>query len=167
MKTVVLFGLIFNTVCGIAQTKIDILLPYKNRVFIEAGGNAGIGSINYERDINAFEHNNVQLLFRTGFSFFPVDKNTGSVLVFPNSVNLLLGVTHYAEFGLGQTFSFTTKGSGFIRSVINIGYRYQPPSQRINFRLMYTPIISNLWDVQYQHWAGISVGYQFRLKKER
>lgn len=144
-------------------------------VFLELGGSGGLGSVNYEKSIRAFEtqpsdnefdlvqvRDRAWLCLRLGLGTSPIDKNNGWVIVTPIMVEFLIGqFNHKLELGAGLSPSVTTKGAFFIKSPLALGYRYCPINQNIFFRLTYTPIIAWLVDFQWQHWAGISIGYRF------
>jgi hypothetical protein len=71
---------------------------------------------------------------------------------------------HKLEFGIGQGFTLTTKGSFFMLTTLAAGYRYQHPDKRFFYRVTYTPLVSYLVDFQMQQWAGLSIGYTFKSK---
>lgn len=137
----------------------------KRSIYLEFGGSAGIGSFNYE---NIFtEKEKVNLLFRIGVSGFPIDKNNGFVFVVPTIFGALIGKSNNKiELGIGQALSFTTKGRIFSLATPIIGYRYQNMKKQLFFRVTYTPLISYILDIQYQHWAGVSIGYNLNFKNE-
>lgn len=140
-------------------------VPTKRSVFIEIGGNGGLGSINYESPF--LLKDNCALTWRAGLSFAPIDKNNGTAIVFPLMVNSIIGSNaHKLELGVGQGLSITTKGSAYILGTALIGYRYQPKNKNIFYRIGYTPLISYLVDFQWQNWAGISIGYSFKPKSK-
>ena len=126
---------------------------------MELGGSGGLASINYERAF--YTSSFTELDFRAGFSFAPIDRNNGTALIFPLMVHALLGEgQHKLDIAAGQTFSITTAGNFFIRMPLGLGYRYQPSEKPFYFRASYTPIVSYLLDLQWEHWAGITFGYQ-------
>ncbi len=130
-------------------------------LFVELGGNGGLSSVNYEHRF--VQKEKVSLQWRAGLSLAPVDRNNGTGIVLPLMLNGLYGRgPHFAELGLGEGITFTTQGEFFLRATATLGYRYQHPDKRITFRAGYTPIISHLFTFQWQHWAGVSVGYQLR-----
>lgn len=127
---------------------------------LELGGSGGLASLNYEQSF--FQKNIHRLHFRAGFSMAPVDRNNGTALVFPVMVHWLAGRgRHHLDTGAGQSFSITTKGSFFLRTPLCLGYRIEPPDKRFYVRFAYTPIVSYLLDFQWEHWAGIALGYRF------
>jgi hypothetical protein len=92
----------------------------------------------------------------------PGDKNSGSSLVFPNSCYFLLGEKHFLELGIGEVLKLNLKSSLFLRAIPSIGYRFMSALKPLFFRATYTPFVSHFWDVRLSHWAGISIGYQFK-----
>jgi hypothetical protein len=128
-------------------------------LFLEFGGNGGLGSLNFEKRF--LQKEKLALNWRLGFSLAPIDRNNGTGIVLPVMVNGLYGRgPHFAELGLGEGFTVTTRGAFFLRATGNLSYRYQHPDKRITFRAGYTPIVSHIFTFQWQHWAGVSVGYQ-------
>lgn len=143
-------------------------------IFLEIGGSGGLGSVNYEKafwHIGANKkHNQMELppkhkwwtSYRIGLGLSPIDRNNGWVIVFPVMFNFQYGLkAHKLELGTGLSNSVTTKGAWFIKSPVVLGYRYQPVDRKIFFRISYTPIVAWLVDFQWQHWAGVSIGYRF------
>lgn len=144
----------------------------------ELAGSGGFGSINFEKNIYLKSENEpivdelmspkkigFKLDMRYGFSFTPVDKNNGVVLIFPIMLHAVKSKgNHGLDMGLGQTVSITTRGRFFIMMPASIGYRFQPLDKKYYLRFSYTPIISYLIDFQYQHWGGITFGYRLKSK---
>lgn len=129
-------------------------------LFLEVGGSAGLGSINYERSLG--QKNQIEVKWRAGFSYYRIDKNTGHSLIFPLLGEILVGKeTHFLECGIGQTLTINTQGNFFLLTPVVLGYRFQPKEKKLFFRAAYTPIISYLLDFQYQNWGGLSIGYRF------
>lgn len=135
--------------------------PTHRGIFLEVGGTGGLASINYEkafRQVGAME-----LLWRVGFTAFPVDPNNGNGIVIPTLVEGLIGESpHKLEVGLGHALTLTTKGRFFTNITPVLGYRFQDKAKRFYFRASYTPILSYLLGFQYQHWAGLSIGYTLK-----
>ena len=132
----------------------------RKSVFLEIAGSGGLGSFNYEKLF--FKKSNIELTWRAGLSFAPIDKNNGTGIVFPLMINTLIGKnSHKLELGLGQGLTITTKGRFFPLTTAAIGYRYQSESIKWFYRVTYTPLISYLFDFQIQQWGGISIGYTF------
>ncbi len=160
MKTTIIF-LFFLTLSTVVFSQN---FDNNKSIYLEFGGSAGIGSFNYE---NIFaEKGKTNLLYRIGVSGFPIDKNNGFVFVVPTIFGALIGQSNNKiELGIGQTLSFTTKGKIFSLATPIIGYRYQNMNKQLFFRITYTPLISYILDLQYQHWAGVSIGYNLNFKK--
>lgn len=140
-------------------------LDNRKSVFLEIAGSGGLGSINYEKVF--YQKNKAEFIWRAGLSIAPIDKNNGTGIVFPLMINSIIGrSSHKMEFGLGQGITITTKGSFFLLTTACIGYRFQPATKNMFYRVTYTPLISYLLDFQIQQWAGISVGYTFNNKSK-
>ncbi|NOZ48019.1 MAG: hypothetical protein GXO79_14765 [Chlorobi bacterium] len=136
----------------------------KKSVYIELGGSAGFGSVNYENIFN--KNGKIDLLWRIGISGFPIDKNAGFVFIIPTTISGLIGKkNHKIELGIGQGISMSTKGRFFSLTTPVIGYRYQNAGKRFFYRVSYTPLISYILDFQYQNWLGISIGYNLNSMK--
>lgn len=83
--------------------------------------------------------------------------------------NLLLGSNpDYVEIGFGALIGFTTpEGKPFFSSYANpgpdmwvgtLGFRYQPDSGGIVFRVDFTPLF---WNGGVVEWGGVSMGRTF------
>ncbi len=129
-------------------------------IYLELAGSGGLGSINYEKKIGTFGGQGT-FSYSGGFSLTPIDKNNGTVLIFPLLMHTCLGKTHKAEFAIGQSFSITTRGQFFLKTPVFIGYRYHKEDHPFLFRAGYSPLINNITQFSVQHWGGISFGYAF------
>lgn len=126
---------------------------------IELAGSGGLGSVNFEKTV--LDRAPIDLYMRYGLSFVPLDVNNGFGLVFPIMIHAKIGnSTNYADFGIGQAFTITTKGAFYLRMPISFGYRFEPEGKRYYIRPAYTPIISYLFDFQWEHWGGFTFGYR-------
>ncbi len=139
----------------------------RNNVYLEILGNGFLYSINYER----FFHPNFSL--RSGVMFFTgtgesEDGQTAraSLAIFPVMLNYLINFgNHHIEIGAGPELAYVSaysdlfgKKAGFgIGGTARIGYVYFPTSGGFNFRIAYTPIVSEI----FTHSFGIGVGYGF------
>ena len=133
-------------------------------IFIEFAGSGGLGSINYEKCFSLKEK--IAFTWRVGLSAIPVDRNNGNAIVFPLMINSLIGKSkNKLELGIGQGISITTKGNFFSLTTAAIGYRRQNPDKRFFYRITYTPLISYIVDLQVQHWFGVSICYNFKIKQ--
>ena len=143
----------------------------KHSVYLEIGGLGGFGSINYENKIVL--KNKFSLGIRCGFSTVHIVDFTRKFnpdLIFPVSVQLLYGLKHCIEVGVGQTLSnfpavelekspIHTRITNF-STTFTAGYRFIHQKTGIFFRCGYTPIIEN--NKYYKHWGGVSIGYAFK-----
>ena len=126
---------------------------------VEALGSGGLGSINVEK--TWIDRSPWALQGRLGFSFLPIDANTGAALVFPLLLHGLYGPgDHRADLGIGQALTLTTKGGLFARMPLVAGYRWQPRDRKVFVRVAYTPLVSYLVDFQWEHRGGIAIGYR-------
>lgn len=129
-------------------------------VYLELGGAAGIASLNIEQTFS--DHGTIHLAYRLGLSGFPIDRNNGFVLVIPAGIHVIAGDKekgHNLDLSLGQNLSITTKRKAHLMTTLGLGYRYQQRKKPWFFRIAYTPMISYLLAFQYQHWAGMTLGY--------
>ncbi|MEL6718892.1 MAG: hypothetical protein AAFP82_09275 [Bacteroidota bacterium] len=125
----------------------------------ELAGSGGLASINYEKEL--LQKEKARLYYRLGFSFAPVDRNNGAAFVFPLMLHTKIGQgKHLLDLGLGQTISITSRGNFFFKIPASLGYRIEPPDKKQFWRFSYTPIISYLFNYQWEHWGGITFGYK-------
>ncbi|MFK7921251.1 MAG: hypothetical protein AB8H47_04805 [Bacteroidia bacterium] len=136
----------------------NALLAQTRSLSLELGGSAGLASINYEKAFR--EAANLKLAYRIGLSGFPIDRNSGIAFVLPFALQARWGTgPHKLETAMGFSLSFTTRVKFFSQAIPAIGYRYQASDKRLFYKIAYTPLISFLFNWQYQHWAGITIGY--------
>jgi hypothetical protein len=135
-------------------------------VFVEALGNGGLYSVNYDHRFHE------DLSLRGGFSFYSgVDATYGaqvSVLVVPITLNYLAGgPNHNLEMGVGPLLAAGSvsdtdvgpvAGGGLAGVTSTFGYRYQPAGGGLVFRIGLVPFYSAQ---EIQLWGGISLGYAF------
>lgn len=143
--------------------EVRMKLPKRKNIYFELGGSGGFGSFNYELTFKQTEK--FRWMFRTGISGTYIDKNNGAGFIFPVMVHAVYGKKHGLDLGIGQALTVTTRGSVFLRAPLSIGYRLEPNESRVFYRFSYTPIVSYIVDFQWQHWAGISVGYKLKNKR--
>jgi hypothetical protein len=136
-------------------------------ISLEVGGAGGLGSINFEKEFHKSEQ--LRFIFRTGFSFIPIDRNNGNSLIFPQMVHAVYGKkSHHIDFGIGLAPSFTTRFAGaYIRAPLSLGYRFEAKDKKHVWRVAYTPLTSFLFDFQWEHWAGITYAYKLGQKKNK
>jgi hypothetical protein len=134
--------------------------------FLEAGGSGGFGSLNLDRLFYAKK--NVRWSYRAGASYSPGNNNQGStpvILIFPTLINFIYGKKdHFAEAGAGQSLALSSNPAIFSRLTLNAGYRFQRNEGGWFFRVSYTPLVSFIYDFQWQHWGGIGIGYTLKNK---
>lgn len=131
----------------------------KKFLSLEIAGSGGFGSINFEHQFGT--SNKVDFYGRYGLSYAPIDPNNGNAFVFPVMIHGVLGESyHKVDVGIGQTFTLTTRGNIFARLPIAAGYRFQPENKRYYLRASYTPIVSYIFNFQWEHWVGFTYGFQ-------
>ena len=147
----------------------DTIPLRENRLYIEAGGLGGYGSLNYER---AFARKQKwDIVARFGISTYNLRDFTDAFnpdIIIPISIIGLYGTTHHLEVGIGQTIasiiqtnqtSWKPERTADIHAHFSLGYRYQKEHGGTIFRLSYTPIIE--YYKYFRNWGGISIGRAF------
>jgi len=143
----------------------------KNSVQLELGGHGLAYSLNYERNLlNArFFKTSVQL----GFSFYPKPIDLRSRLWIPLSINQLFSLKqHHLEAGLGLVFTqfqnYSIEGSMIAENKLEtfisgkIGYRYQKPEGRMQYKILFTPLLEKEYSgYEFHPLAAVSIGYTF------
>ena len=132
----------------------------RTAVYVEAGGNAGIASINVDRMVL----DGVSL--RVGV--MPVTVGLASGVVMPMTAQYLIGGgSNFLEIGGGATLLageydlevFDAEDSGTtLVPTGTIGYRFQRPAGGAVFRVTLNPIFL---DSEPVFWGGLSFGYSF------
>ncbi|HEY0897464.1 MAG TPA: hypothetical protein VGE15_12980 [Sphingobacteriaceae bacterium] len=134
-----------------------------DQIYFEAFGPGGIYSVNYDR---RFDSRNSGFGARAGISY--VAKGEKQWVAIPVQLNYLAGGKgHYFEAGAGLTFTTEPlKASSWAQndsetkffSTVNIGYRVQPESGGLTFRIGMSPLLtkSPLW-----YWPYTGLGYKF------
>lgn len=131
----------------------------KGALSLEVAGVGGFGSISYSKEFKKWDK--LGLEYRVGLSFVPIDKNNGNGIIIPALVHAKYGNgKHFADVGIGQAITITTKGSAFVRMPTSFGYRLETDAHMF-YRLAYTPIVSYIYNFQWEHWGGFTVGYNF------
>lgn len=129
----------------------------RGAISLEVCGVGGFGSISYSKAFKSWDKFGLE--YRAGLSFVPIDKNNGNAFIFPLLVHATYGnEKHMADVGVGQAITVTTRGNAFVRMPTSFGYRFQSEGH-LFYRLAYTPIISYIYNAQWEHWGGITVGY--------
>lgn len=181
-----IFGYILAIVTCIAQDSLKAL--NKNAVYAEAGGNAVLFSLSYERMF--YQKADIILCARVGSGiipdrFFDIRKLSRFLLPFVEA-NLLVGdSTEFFETGLGFTYSgrltyyhyhpgdgshhdYSYRPNYFF---LRLGYRYQGERGFI-FRAAATPVFSfepllindkveRYGKLRFFPWLGVTFGYSF------
>jgi len=150
---VFLFSL-WSALCLQAQTP-------SSSVYFELAGSGGLGSFNFEKLLTVKPV--IQSGWRVGFSIAPIDRNNGAGIVIPVHFMALIGPGHHQlDLGFGQGLTLTTNGSLFALGNMVVGWRHTFKNKKWFLRVAYTPLISYLIDFQWQHWVGISMGYNLK-----
>ena len=135
--------------------------------FIEAGGSGGFGSLNFDKEFSIRAH--YRWSYRLGAGYSPGASWKGKIpviIIFPTLINFLYGKQkHFLEAGAGQGLAFNTQGAIYSRLTLNAGYRFQKKEGGFFLRIVYSPLISFMYDRQWEHWAGIGIGFTFVKKK--
>lgn len=160
----------------------------KNAIFLETGGNGGLISLNYERQLT--ETPELSLRIGIGVSFFEIEEDENDApsqvdynLNFqdydwsvPISFQYLFDVENenYLETGLGYTFQFPTDpGFGKVHDekathvfFASVGFRrYFGKGRRWLWKANFTPrlgiIDQGKTEYGFAPWAGISIGKRF------
>lgn len=136
-------------------------IAQEQSLYLEFGGSGGLGSFNYERIF--MSRPSVDISWRAGLSLAPIDRNNGTGLVFPLMLHSTWGhKTNKFDFGIGQGITVTTHASFYTLTTFSAGIRHQKEGSLWFWRMSYTPLLSYIADRQWQHWAGFSIGYQWR-----
>ncbi|MFC5270819.1 hypothetical protein [Adhaeribacter terreus] len=186
MKAVLLFflvGIAFWPLQVRAQQTAEVVQQkqagfLRNGTYVEAGGNALYGSLNYERRF--FVQGDPVAAIRVGGSLVPFDY--WHSLILPVEFSLINGKRPLKfEFGAGVTFlkSFEREekvrndrvgvyiNPGF-RPIANfrLGARYDFPDKPYFLRAGFTPFFFNNGEgfPGFQPWGGVSFGYSFGKK---
>ena len=152
-----------------SSTAQEELIDKKKIIFIELGGAAGYGSINYEVLVKKIKK--MKLSARVGLSsykFKDFQNEFNPDITVPISINTYYGYNHHIELGLGQVFTSIiyadkvnyepTRRNDF-STIISIGYRFQKETHGTIFKFAYTPIIQN--NSILTHWFSVAVGQFF------
>jgi hypothetical protein len=138
--------------------------PERKSVFVEFGGNAYYGSLNFETMFGAKRHH--AFAFRIGLGGYPVANTSDFVVALPVAFNFLAGrKSHFLDLSLGQSFTVDNNAKFEPITTGGIGYRFQKSKSPIFFRVAYTPLINYLYGFNLKHWAGLTIGYTFNLAK--
>lgn len=127
---------------------------YKNSIYLEAGGNAGVYSINYDRSFSISP--SFRIATRIGFG--TLFKNEPYIV--PLEITALKGKKkNFFEFGTGYTLT----EDGFL--AIRVGYRREQGRSLFRIGLLYFPMFPTDDTLAGMPWAGLSYGYRFDFIK--
>lgn len=171
--------------------KIDSLKKVRaESIYFESGGAGWLFTLNYDTRFNK-RRNGLGLRIGAGYfrrtfvSLFSSDlpgnpPHPNTYFTVPLQLNYLLGKkSHFAEFGVGATFTMfngagrssnvlfpiTKPGNQYkLINTVTAGYRYQPLNGGINFRINVDMFYSAIFVMPT---AGLSVGYTFKAKKPK
>ena len=163
-----LFSIILFCFCFSAIAQIEIICK-KNLMFLELGGAAGYGSVNYELLVKKLQK--MKLSARVGLSshkFRDFQNEFNPDIILPISINTYFGYNHHIELGVGQVFSsiiyadkvnFEPRRRNNLSTNISIGYRFQKEAPGTVFKIAYTPIIQN--NRVFTDWFSAAIGQFF------
>ena len=163
-----LFFIIILCFCFSATAQIKP--NYKRKlIFIELGGAAGYGSINYELLVKKIQQMKLSARIGLGtYKFKDFQNEFNPDIIVPISINAYYGRNHHIEFDLGQVFTsiiyadninFEPSRRNNVSTNISIGYRFQKDLPGTIFKITYTPIIQN--NSILTHWFSAAVGQFF------
>ena len=164
-----LFSIILFCFCFSAIAQIEII-GKKNLMFLELGGAAGYGSVNYELLVKKLQK--MKLSARVGLSshkFRDFQNEFNPDIIVPISINTYYGNNHHIEFGLGQVFTsiiyadkvnYEPARRNNLSTNFSIGYRFQKEVPGTICKIAYSPIIQN--NSIFTHWFSIAVGQFFK-----
>lgn len=163
-----LFSIILFCFCFSAIAQIEII-GKKNLMFLELGGAAGYGSVNYELLVKKLQK--MKLSARVGLSsykFRDFQNEFNPDIIVPISINTYFGYNHHIELGVGQVFSsiiyadkvnFEPRRRNNLSTNMSIGYRFQKEAPGTVFKIAYTPIIQN--NRVFTNWFSAAIGQFF------
>lgn len=147
-------------------------------IFVEAGGNSLIWSVNYDTRFNKRLDG---WGFRVGTGYFPLGGS--NLLALPLGINMLTGSNgHFVETGVNLTFVNAknknslipkeskfgqldfTRNKAYLVYGVSMGYRYQKPDKKgIHLRAGIEPILGTRLDnkLVFAITGHVSVGYSF------
>jgi hypothetical protein len=147
--------------CAFVNT--SVFCQNANQLFLEAGGPAGYGSMNYARKIISKQKFNVYT--GAGLMLLNVrdfNRKINPDVIMPIRLMATLGQKHQLEFGAAIIlvhYNLLLDGETKRATELNyspiVGYKLQPKKERFFYRLFYSPIFS---EHLIKHWAGASIG---------
>lgn len=151
-----------------------------SQIQMDVLGPGGMLSFHFE---SRFLKSKTGIGYKIGLGTAPYDLleescNEGGNITIPLGLNYLIGEkSHLLEIGAGNVFKF---GSGTMIGCTEIedsffengnvsylycllGYRYQPPTKRISWRIFVSPLFQK--DVPVKFWGGAGVSLKFGSAK--
>ena len=140
----------------------------RQQVYLELGGAAPYGSLNYEYAV--LKKEKLCLTGRIGISSMKIidyRRKFNPDIIVPLTVSLIYGKRHCIEILAGNTFSskvfsknFYESGREFsVNGTFGVFYRYRMAAIPVRLRIGYSPILEEYQF--YRHWFALSVGYSF------
>ena len=163
-----LISILLLCFCFSATAQIEPV-EKKNLIYLELGGAAGYGSINYELLVKKIKK--MKLSARVGLSSYKLkdfQNEFNPDIIVPISINTYYGYNHHIEFGLGQVFTsiiyldkvnFEPSRRNNFSTNLSIGYRFQKEVPGTICKIAYSPIIQN--NSLLTHWFSVAVGQFF------
>lgn len=141
-----------------AQGRGTVVTSVRQAIYIEAGGPAGVASINYDRTVT--DSWAVRLGLEVDGSgphiseWYPEIPITASYIAFSGD--------HHAEVGGGLVLTSGSSYSDGLDPTLHVGYRYQTPASPLFFRATLVRRASDHYRLPgLPVWGGIGLGYAF------
>lgn len=163
--TCILICLFFTQFECIAQSESK---PSDETAFLEVGGFAGLGSINYEKMLVTKGICSLGPRFGLGFNrFMDYRDKFNPDFAIPLALSMHAGKNWKGEFGIGITYSNVVHAGTDLeperQSAMhlngNIGARYQNMNGGLMIRIGYSPLIERF--NYFRHWAYLGIGIAF------
>lgn len=144
------------------------VLPSDEVVFVEAGGFAGLGSINYEKTLVTRGILGLGPRFGIGFNrFIDYQDKFNPDFAIPIALSMHAGKNWKGEFGAGVTYSnvvhvgpdLEPERQSAMHLVGSLGGRYHNIEGGLMVRIGYSPIFERF--SQLRHWGYIGIGFVF------
>lgn len=137
----------------------------RGHLYLEAGGAAGYGSLNYEHFL--YKKGIFQTSFRAGISsihLLDFREKFNPDFCIPLSFHCIFGRSHAFELGIGNTLvntviavDYSTAGRvSNNHASFGVLYRYSMKSVPLVFRIGYTPLLEHY--SSWRNWAALSIG---------
>ncbi|HTF03236.1 MAG TPA: hypothetical protein VK826_04390 [Bacteroidia bacterium] len=123
---------------GAQEKTADSLRQFKNTIFVEILGRAGVYSLNYERII--CQKNKYAIVGKIGVSYFPHSPQPSRIWAVPFSAGFSYGSVHCLELCAGVTWF-----EDFVEPPNNPSYRRSDIIIPIGLAYRFLPRLSRLW----------------------